>query len=842
MFLAALRKFLAFFLSTLTMLLAFRSGVTVPEYHAKPAETPVVNDITGDSPLSDSILLAKRLSNGVQAAYTDADRSAYRVTNREMTLTHSLGKYHNGATLTDAEGNVYIKDSFDAWCRDRLGGVYNSSDSTVQGRVNTIRLGEYYYETHVRDYDLKPAAFKVDKGYHVYADKLYLQYTLFAHKPTELLDSFGAEIRIPVSSVAALEIMDTHGSHNYAIKNVEKPQYAAFDVKNVGVVGFIVPSDGSVKALSVERAGLYYIVTLIANYEPGTGINQYDESGDYALNSVTMGCRIYTDKTHDFAGVAKAAEIEWNPITITADNGSDVMYEAMGGCYTVSLPGTHFQAAYDEPELRFTAGLTIKSPDDRSVYIRATTVAGGLEACAVLDENAMPVPIDAQVSKNFQGDGGEGYYSVKDYSYGDAFFPLWVKTDEPLKVYAVHLYQNWGKFPLKQLSSIEFHVSYYHLSTGTTESNCIAPYYVYGKDGWTLPDFRGRSGVMWSGQPQFNSVGELRFVADRENTKQPYGEFMGNTIRSVGPTYSDLDMSYLSADGKYQYKLRHVEFPSTDENRTFYTVEIRFLADKSFSDFRKNVDLFGLTGRFVKFDYLNYLGADNTDRTAVVDTTEKTRYYALGDDNPYFTLTHITGDTQSWLQQNFGANAAVFVRDSKIVMNGEQVQIPLAVRDGSDSETTDAGLTLDAKTLSFREGDTISLDLILMPWGTGLETRCDNVKQVREDSCLNRLSVTAQTGEAAVDQILPVVMCANNEAEFTVTGGKNNTPVRIDGFTAFGKLLVEEYAGGAWRQVALASSHGYDGYGIQYNDDGTYSYSFIYDSDGGARTFRVHID
>lgn len=842
MILSAFRKFLALFLSLFTALFAVRAGTSVPIYHTSEESIALVNDISGDGPLSESVKLAKRLANGVQAAYTDSNRTAYRMANQNMILTHTLGKYKNGATLSDTKGNIYIENSFNAWCKDNLGGVYYSSDSTVQGRVNTIRLGEYYYETHVRDYDLKAAAFKVDKGFHVYADKLYLQYTLFAHKATKTLDSFGAEIRIPANTVAAMEIKDRNGRHSTAVQNAEDAEYAAFDIKNAGVVGFIVPADGSVKDLSVRLSMGYYTVTITAAYARGTGINQYDETGGYALNNVTMGCRVYTDNTHDFSGVASEAYIERHPLAVTCDNGSEVSYEALRGCYTVSLPGTNFQAAYDAPDTRYTAGLTVAADErDREIFIRATTESGCLEAGAVLDGNGLLTPIDVEVCKNFQGDGGEGYYSVKDRAYGDAFFPLAVKAGETLQATAVHLYQNWGQYPLKQLSSIEFHVSYYHLSTGTTESNCIAPYYVYGKDGWTLPDFRGRSGVMWGGQPQFNSVGELRFVVDREGTAQPYGEYMGNVIRSAGQTYADAAMTYLSADGKYKYSLRHAEFPSTDENRTFYTVEIEFLGDKTFADFKSNVDLFSLNGRFVRFDYLNYLDSQNADRTAVIDTTAQTRYYTLGSEAPYFSLTHITADAQSYLEQNFGANAAVLLRGGEIVMDGEKKEIPFTVRDCSDADKTDVSLTLDAKTLSFKKGDTITLDLILLPWGTGRETHCDNVKAVREDSCRNRLCVTAQTGTVVDDPILPIVTCSENTAEFTVTGGKNNTPVRIEGFTRFGRLCVEEQTDGGWTSVSLASSHGYDGYGVQYNADGTYSYSFVYASDGAARTFRVSV-
>ena len=76
---------------------------------------------------------------------------------------------------------------------------------------------------------------------------------------------------------------------------------------------------------------------------------------------------------------------------------------------------------------------------------------------------------------------------------------------------------------------------------------------------------------------------------------------------------------------------------------------------------------------------------------------------------------------------------------------------------------------------------------------------------------------------------------------FTVTGGGNNSVVKVDGFTRFGRLLLEEKTGGGWTPVELASVWGYDGYGVHYNPDGTYCYSFVYGSDGSARTFRATV-
>ena len=839
--LAFFRRLIAFLLSFFTCFSAAFGGTSVTVWRMND-ETAVVNDISGDSDLADSVLLASKLANGVQCVYADANRTAYKMTNRDMTLTHTLSKYGNGATLANAAGAVYIRSSFDAWCKDADGAVWYASDSAQEGRINTIRLGKYYYDVHVRDYDLKPDTFKVDKEFHVWSDRLYLQYTLFADEATDALDSFGAEIRIPESSVAAVRILDQYGPHADGSADADSVAYAAFDIKSAGVVGFILPVSGETESLAVRKECGEYIVTLTAAYEPGTGINKHDETGGQPLNNVTCGCRIYTDETHGFAGVERAAYVEQNPLSVTAEDGRTVAYEPLRGCYTVNLPGTHFQYAYDNPDTRFPVTLTVPGEDDRDIFIRAWTEAGGLEACAVLDDTQTLVPIDVQVSKNFCGDIVEHYYSEKDYSYGDAYFPVAAKADRDVTLTAVHLYQNWGNVPLKQLSSIEFHVSYYHLSTGTTESNCIGPYYIEGKDGFLLPDFRGRSGIMWQGQPQFNATGKPSFLLDRSYPAQTVAEFEGNRINSVGPTHADIEMRFLSADGSYRYTLRHVEFPQTDENRTYYTVDIEFLKNKTYANFRGDVDLFFQTGRWIHFKSFGYLDENNEDRIIPLDYGITKKYHRLGDDNPYYTLLTIYRPEEESLNNTFGANEATFVRGYSVTRGGKPAEIPLTVREHAWNDFSDASLTLDVGPVTFKKGDTIHLDLILMPWGIGIEEHCENVKAVREDSCVNRLKITEADGAIADDAVVPTVVCVDNTARFTVAGGGNNSVVKIKGFTRFGKLRVEELRNGEWTGVELASVWGYDGYGIQYEADGTYTYSFVYASDGTAKTFRATVE
>jgi hypothetical protein len=250
----------------------------------------------------------------------------------------------------------------------------------------------------------------------------------------------------------------------------------------------------------------------------------------------------------------------------------------------------------------------------------------------------------------------------------------------------LNLYQNWGNMPLKQLSGIEFHVSYYHLSTGTTESNCIAPYFVFEKDGWTLPDFRTRSGIMWAEQPQFNSIGTLKFVTYNKkalgfiNAGQVYSEYKNAQIDSVGPTYSDITNTYESDCGSYTYTLRHVEFPQTDENRTYYEVEIDFNREITFDNFKRDFDLFYFDGRYANFSKLGYLNENNECVVTPVNTS-KDVYYTLGDESPYWTFFDVTADSEANVDNHFGCNFAMLINDSEIIADGTEQDIAFAVRD-----------------------------------------------------------------------------------------------------------------------------------------------------------------
>jgi hypothetical protein len=170
----------------------------------------------------------------------------------------------------------------------------------------------------------------------------------------------------------------------------------------------------------------------------------------------------------------------------------------------------------------------------------------------------MLLPIPTEVAKNFGGEKEEPIFYAGDAVYSETIFPLSLGAEESLSFTVLNLYQNWGSFPLKQLSSIQYYRPYYHLSVGTTETSCIAPWFGV-TDLWTLPDFRTQSMDYWfelsvkdgfSNQPQHTHAGYQYFL-QYTDTDGIYNatENVSNVINSSGPVYADVDMTYISDDG-----------------------------------------------------------------------------------------------------------------------------------------------------------------------------------------------------------------------------------------------------------------------------------------------------
>ncbi len=677
---------------------------------------------------------------------------------------------------------------------------------------------------------------------HSYSDKIQMENRILYDVEINDLAEFGERYAIPKNTVDKLIVGLPGGTLADSIGDkTEDFEYIGFDIKNAGVFGVIAASDGSTRT-RVYTEGDSYIVEIYI-----------DISGKHKKGTdSSFGHRVYADGKHSFDELKQEAYYERNPLAIEVVEAytknsklKAVGYDSKTGSYSLTLSGTDFSTAYQKKNRNSYYGGTVKvsaSGDDRKIYFLTTGNNGCLEAAAILDDNMMLVPIQPEVCKNFAGEYEERYYDPLDTQYGVTVYPLVVKAGKDLTYTMLNLYQNWGANALKQVSSISFHIGYYHLSTGVTESNCIAPYFVYGRDGWTLPDFRGCSGIMWSSQPQFNSVGRPGFISYKDGKNVYQSEYTDSEIRSVGPVYSDLDYSYVTYDGAIEYSLRHVEFPSNDENRTFYSVTMTVLKDVTYTDARENFTLFYFDPRFQCMETTKYKSEDGTvvELKNSTTKTQKEVIYKLAKENPYFSLYnyHVSGGSNDI--ENFG----FIVKSFEMTVGGKPfggclVMRNSVIKDGALLNKVEIGV--DADTLAFKKGDTVKFVFILLPFGVADQTDDHNVDYVIEDSILHPFTVSSvTTGEVIPDDYIPIVRCENNVAEFTVTGGRNACAVRVNGFTKLTRPKIQEYVNGEWVDCVY-NVKDFDGYQVNYSVDGFFDYSFIVNQENftDSRTFRV---
>ena len=796
----------------------------------------------------DNVAHAANLTNTVGTHYNDIRRTLWTVYNKHVTLHYDMKKEHCLTSIENEYGIPYAYDTGAVYVADASGKRYYTTSSKVQGRTNTYQMGYYYSSAHILDegFGLRTSDtgihnLSVDRTFHIYSDKVNLvQHLTTTGGEASGIAGYGQIYQLDASRVKSLIIQDANGTHT-TLDGVDFAtcEYVGFDMERAGVIGFILlPYEDNEGKLNVTlQDGVYTIEQHIEN----------NVDKVYPIHShLYFGMRMYTKADHDLEAFVKEAECERNPLTgleITkrTDGAAYVGYDALRGAYRFDVNGGDFSNNYyNAPNQVFTVNAAITADNlDRNIYVYTHTASGCLESAVIMDEDQTLIPIPLEVTKNFSGENEDSLYLPGDVSYGETFFPLSLKAGETKKFTVLNLYQNWGNYPLKQISSIQFVAPYYHLSTGVTETNCIAPSFVYGKDNWLLPDFRAMSAPLWASQPQHTAIGQLFVVrydtADRVTANL---ENYHNDIDSYGPVYADVTMDYLAQDGAIHVSYRHVEMPQTDENRTYYSLRIDVLEDVSFKDFKSDFSLFCFNGRHPKFNKLGYL--DENNQHQVLDlgiATAKTydRFFKLGSEYPFFDYYEpLAADA---------VNFALIVKDSHIIIDGQEFTNGFLMRDRYDGSLNFGDLTLDLGEVTLKAGDCICVDYILLPWGYVDSTSDQNVLNVRQDSCIDPYKVTAEVGSVIEDTYVPKVRVDENQtATFTYSGGDNNGVVRVYGLTGYQRPVIEELVNGEWVAYTDTTNRAYDGYMIYADEDGTYSVAFVInmtDAPAGGRTFRV---
>ena len=780
------------------------------------------------------------------------DQTSYGAQKVEVSL-FSDGEYHTyDVYLGDIEG--YTGD---------LKGIRFDFDGMNMGdsvELNSIRLfdGEIY----------GIPTLSVARIFHTYSDKLHHELQLVASETTADIEEIGMLTRVPTSTVSKIIVKDKNGTHD-TLNNVdwESAEYIGFDIKDAGIFGYILPVHDTTGKMTVSLEGDSYVIIQSRVPENNTVIAGDEDSGN--TNDFYMGQRIYTDENHTFDAFIVEAEIERNPLTkrnfkvstVYSDTDAEfVGYDAIRGSYEFSLPGTTFNTAYFQyPNKYFSVNFTVRGDEyDRNLYIMAATTSGSLESAVVLDEKLAMLPIPIEVAKNFDTDGDNTIYDILDISYGEAIFPLVVNGDEAKEYNILHLYQNWGNYPLKQISAIEYYLPYYHLSTGVTETNCLNIH--AGPEENLLPDHRGMSAPLWPTQPQHTSSGfHTVFYYTNEKGHTIYTTLAEKSIDSYGPIYADVTMEYISEDGRILATYTHMEMPQTDENRGYYTIEYTFLDDVRFTNFKESFKLYTVSDNDPKGEYqlFGYLNEKNQPTVVNANTKGPVQLYVLGNEAPYFDYCNMKNCHGAGGPGGYYGNVSFIICDSEIIIGGEKATPNFAVLEGN----LRADLTLNLDAVEFKAGDKITINALITPWGSqesdysGTSFAPDqNVRDLRENTALNPVKLTALNNAQVLDSaFLPKIKTTNGKsAEFTISGGENNIAIRAYGFTDLSAPKVYEKINGEWVEYKLNSAgtpdvSGYhanfDGYAVYYDGDGTYSYAFIVTMDGGKeRTFKVETD
>lgn len=824
------------------------------------------NDI-GTPKLVDDVLTYTVLSGVDPNVYgnTSIDLSLYNAVQITMrsTISTELQIFPdvNGIGFTSANSTKVVMANDGAFHTYTI-MLDESTLTDFEGKITRLRVdtngmpGEVVEISSIKAVKLaEPAAppVRLDRNLHVYSDKLHQTIHLAATDVADNVAEVGMITHISADTVAALVVKDKAGTHD-TLDGVDwaSAEYIAFDIKGVGIFGYILPADGKSGSMTVTLSDGVYTLTQTLSPEGNT----IRPSNGNTANDFRMGMRLYTDRTHTFDAFLKEAEIERNPLTaenITVKDADGdtrfVGYDALRGSYTFALPGT---ASFNDsffiyPNRHYNITFTVKGDEyARNLYVLTSAYTTNLECAALLDERQMMLPIPLEVGKNFSHEMEEPLFDKGDTPYGEVIFPVALAKGEERTLTVVNLYQTWGRFPLKQLSFIQFQMPYYHLSTGVTETNCISPYYVLGKNLQMLPDHRAWSAPFWHGEPQHTAGGHhffLQYVDGEGNLIK--SENVKNDVGSYGPTYADVTMEYLSDDGKIKATYSHAEVAQYDENRAYYTLTYEVLEDMTFENFARDFSFYSIRG-FGEYSKVGYLNADNQSVIVDANRTSDPELLVLGDEYPYFDMFLMTtGNVDDYV------NVSFLVKEATCTLDGVTSTAPLALT----SRDSTLYLTLNKEALTLKKGDVVSITAIIMPWGhADMDYSGDTpdllVRKARENSIINPVTATAEVGTVMETEFLPFIRSEKNTATFTLSGGANCMVVRVFGFDKLTVPVIEELVDGKWVVYEVSSagtpdksgyySH-YDGYNVYYDGDGTYSYSFVVDmgEDGASRTFRV---
>jgi len=516
-------------------------------------------------------------------------------------------------------------------------------------------------------------------------------------------------------------------------------------------------------------------------------------------------------------------------------------YNYRKGYYEIgTVTSNSFQKQFYDFPNRYEAATFSLTNDDkpRKIYIGHTSVEGGaiVEGGAVLNQEGHPMPVLVQVSKNFGGEKEEKFYNPGDTAFSETFFPLYLEAGEQATLTSLHLYQNWGRHMTKHWSSLGAWMDYFHSSTGVTETTCYVPFKFAGIGGVAIADFRAMSQeAFWAGQPQHDNLAGHSFLSFYDGKAWQHSKYESTIYRSTGPNWYDIQLNYLSADSSIRITADIWEAPQVDELRSFFHVTYKVLKPIAIEDAQANFRFLNITSRIqnLKFTRFAASGAADTE----IDFSKSPfpiKGQKLPLENAFLALF---GDTV----RERGSNAIVIRRFKAPGGIGPAASLqtgPYKGRFAMDrEEDTRLLLVPDRDRLDLSPGDQFEIDGFWLPYGTldGAETPRLEAEQYGID-CPK--VVSCRKGTVLSD--LPVkIRARNNQAEFTLKGGKNLLPLVITGLTEWEYPRIWKREGRSWRLLSHSRNSLHDGYQVFSEEGGTFGAVFLVYTNEAEQTLKV---
>lgn len=519
----------------------------------------------------------------------------------------------------------------------------------------------------------------------------------------------------------------------------------------------------------------------------------------------------------------------------TIEGTAPLRFDGERGCHVIGSgnPGAfqahfyHHPHAYPRVKFRVT-----NDERPRTIYVCHAVTEGSkgqVEGGVLLDEEGHPLPIRVQISKNFQGEYEEPFYNPEDTPFSETYFPITLAPHETRTITSLHLYQNWGRRPVKQFSSLGAWMDYFHSSTGVTETTCFVPFKFGGLTGIDIADLRAMSqATFWGGQPQYDNIAGHHFLQYRTGDAWRHLEYAGTEYESTGPNWMHVRFRYLSEDGAISATVESFEAPQWDELRNFVRVIYQVAEPVSVTDARKDLRLLGFSTAVQGLRY-THAAATGMDPAAIDPDA---------DEHPL--LGHRLPRQQAYAAlygEPKGSNAFV-LRNWAAAVPGTQLE-PAVTVSTQDGGPTRLWLTVDAEALTLPAGSLFMIEGFFLPYGDA-ESAAPAVRETEAYGGSEPRIVDVTRG-ARTNDFPPTALAEDNVAEFTLLGGRETVPVLLVGASGYRHPQISREEDGAWRPLPHHAALAHDGAQSFVHAPGQFGAVFLVDAADGPQRLRLSV-